>query len=118
MITSEQAAPEVQRAIDAEDVFHISSLLSPDNCLHLGNDEPVHGLAGVSARIAGLLAAVSTLSHELCETWVHADTVMYEVQIIHRHPAVRRHFWLNSGLIPDDRADMDINPLCLMARSN
>jgi hypothetical protein len=51
MITSEQAAPEVQRAIDAEDVFHISSLLS--------------------------------ISHELCETWVHADTVMYEVQIIH-----------------------------------
>jgi hypothetical protein len=42
----------------------------------LGNDEPIHGLAGVSARIAGLLSAVSSLSHKLRGTWVHADTVM------------------------------------------
>jgi hypothetical protein len=76
MIRSEQAAQELLSAIDAGEVSRISSLLSPDVCLRLGNDEPIHGLAGVSARIAGLLSAVSSLSHKLRGTWVHADTVM------------------------------------------
>jgi ketosteroid isomerase-like protein len=118
MISSERAASELLGAIDVGDIARICTLLSPDICLRFGNDEPVHGLADVSARIAGLLSAVSALSHELCETWVHTDTVICEVEITYERRDGSRItlpcvdvFRLSNGLIADYRAYMDINPL-------
>jgi ketosteroid isomerase-like protein len=118
MISSERAAYEFLCAIDAGDIDRISTLLSPDVCLRFGNEEPVHGLADASARIAGLLSTVSTLSHELCETWVRTDAVICEVEITYERrdgsvitlPCVDV-FRLSNGLIADYRAYMDINPL-------
>jgi ketosteroid isomerase-like protein len=118
MISSERAAYEFLCAINAGDIAGISALLSPDICLRFGNDEPEHGRADVSARIARLLSAVSALSHELCETWVHADTVICEVEVTYERrdgslvtlPCVDV-FRLTNGLITDYRAYMDINPL-------
>jgi ketosteroid isomerase-like protein len=118
MIDSERAAHEFLSAIDAGDVSRITAFLSPDIRMRFGNDEPIHGLADVSARIAGLLSAVTALSHAICETWVHTDTVICEVEITYERrdgslitlPCVDV-FRLSNGLIADYRAYMDINPL-------
>ncbi|GLE50620.1 nuclear transport factor 2 family protein [Mycobacterium montefiorense] len=82
-------------------------------CLRFGNDEPLYGLADVSARTAGLLSAVSALSHSLCETWVHTDTVICEVAITYERrdgsqitlPCIDV-FRVSNGLIADYRGPL------------
>jgi ketosteroid isomerase-like protein len=118
MTKSEQAARNFFTAIDTGDVSGATSQLAPDVSLQFGNDTVILGREEVSARLASLMSAVASLSHEVCTIWVHDDTVICELEITYKRldgsfltlPCVDI-FRMSNDLIADYRAYLDITPL-------
>jgi len=76
MTKSEQAARTFFTALDAGDVSRAASLPAPDVSLRFGNDLVIVGRVDVSAQLAELMSALTSLSHEVCTMWAHDDTVI------------------------------------------
>jgi len=118
MTKSEQAARTFFTALDAGDVSRAASLPAPDVSLRFGNDLVIVGRVDVSAQLAELMSALTSLSHEVCTMWAHDDTVICEVKITYERldgsflalPCVDI-FRMSNDLIADYRAYLNITPL-------
>ena len=64
--------------LDRMDAAAWAAHLAPDAVMRCGSADPVHSRASCEAAVAGVLARVRGISHQIIETWEHGGATICE----------------------------------------
>lgn len=67
---------DLLRCVDAKDSDGWLEFLAPDACFRFGNGAVVEGKSAIREAVTGFFTSISSLRHELAETWSHPDSVI------------------------------------------
>lgn len=72
---------DLLRCVDAKDSDGWLEFLAPDACFRFGNGAVVEGKSAIREAVTGFFTSISSLRHELAETWSHPDSVICRGEI-------------------------------------
>ncbi len=85
IINSDRGARDRVRSIfeafDAKDVSALSSFMTDDVRLRLGNAEPVDGKSAFVDAVNGFFASVAGFRHDVIDVWSDGDTLIAELEV-------------------------------------
>ncbi|MEN3282153.1 MAG: hypothetical protein V7607_3293 [Solirubrobacteraceae bacterium] len=122
IINSDRGAPDRARAIfaafDAQDVSALSSFMTDDVRLHLGNAEPVEGKPAFVEAVNGFFASVAGFRHDVINVWSDGDTLIAQLDVHYVRldggevdvPCCNV-FRLRDGSVADYRTYIDVSPV-------
>jgi ketosteroid isomerase-like protein len=111
-------ARAIFEAFDAKDVSALSSLMSDDVRLRLGNAETVEGKSAFVEAVNGFFASVAGFRHDLIDVWRDGDTLIAELDVHYIRldgtevsvPCCNV-FRLRNGSVADYRTYIDVTPV-------
>lgn len=112
----------IKAAGESLDVEAFLTLLAEDVVFRLGAQPPVHGKAAVRAVVTGLFASLAGLHHEVGDTIVEGDRVVFEAEVTYRFrgsgtltlPYADVLRLDAQGLVRDYRIYIDLSPLAAL----
>jgi ketosteroid isomerase-like protein len=111
-------ARAIFEAFDAKDVSALSSLMTDDVRLRLGNAETVEGKSAFAEAVNGFFASVAGFRHDVINVWRDGDTLIAELDVHYirldgREVSVPccNVFRLRNGSVADYRTYIDVTPV-------
>ena len=111
-------ARAIFEAFDAKDVSALSSLMTDDVRLRLGNAETVEGKSAFAEAVNGFFASVAGFRHDVINVWRDGDTLIAELDVQYiridgREVSVPccNVFRLRNGSVADYRTYIDVTPV-------
>jgi ketosteroid isomerase-like protein len=105
-------------AFDAKDVSALSSLMTDDVRLRLGNAKTIEGKPAFAEAVNGFLASVAGFRHDVINVWRDGDTLIAELDVDYirldgREVSVPccNVFRLRNGSVADYRTYIDVTPV-------
>ena len=105
-------------ALDAKDAAAVTTQMTDDVRMRLGNADTVEGKAEFLEATATFVASISTIRHEITCMWTFDDVVIAEMDVHYERLDGRRVtlpccnvFRVREGLVSDYRVYLDIGPV-------
>jgi len=105
-------------AFDAKDASALSSLMTDDVRLRLGNAETVEGRSAFAEAVIAFFASVAEFRHDVIDVWSDGDTLIAELDVDYTRLDGREVsvpccnvFRLRDGSVADYRTYIDATPV-------